>query len=200
MIFPLGILKTTLMRLRSELNSSVLRIWYITSGCEPSACFSRTKTMSDCLRVSRNPNSLAAEMKASSSGDSAWYCTSASAPSGITVWQMAMARTKCSSSSASGSDRHAVPIRRSSWKLNPRPDLPASGVSSAGRGCPLRRAMARSTSVWPWPYNVPAMEHLKNSITLHVSVPVLSERMVCTCPSSSFRLDVRAIAGVSVAA
>ena len=44
------------------------------------------------------------------------------------------------------------------------------------------------------------MDILKNSIELHVSVPVLSDSTVCTIPSSSFKLDVRARIGVSVAA
>ena len=44
------------------------------------------------------------------------------------------------------------------------------------------------------------MEHLKKSMLLHVSVPVLSLSTVCTIPSSSFRLLVRARAGVSLSA
>jgi len=43
------------------------------------------------------------------------------------------------------------------------------------------------------------MLHLKNSITLRVSVPVLSDSTVVTIPSSSLRLLVRATAGVSLA-
>ena len=61
-------------------------------------------------------------------------------------------------------------------------------------------AMLLSISVNPRPYETPAMEHLKKSMLLHVSVPVLSLSTVCTIPSSSFRLLVRARAGVSLSA
>ena len=40
------------------------------------------------------------------------------------------------------------------------------------------------------------MEHLKNSITLRVRVPVLSDNTVCIDPNSSLRLDVRARANI----
>uniref|UniRef100_A0A182TRG4 Uncharacterized protein n=1 Tax=Anopheles melas TaxID=34690 RepID=A0A182TRG4_9DIPT len=46
-------------------------------------------------------------------------------------------------------------------------------------------------------YIEPATLHFLNSITFRVSVPVLSENTYFTMPSSSFRLEVRAIAGVS---
>ena len=44
------------------------------------------------------------------------------------------------------------------------------------------------------------MLHLRKSITLHVSVPVLSEKMFEICPSSSFSAIVRTLHGVSVGA
>ena len=43
-------------------------------------------------------------------------------------------------------------------------------------------------------YAVPAMVHFLNSMMFLVSVPVLSEKMYLICPSSSFRLDVLALA------
>lgn len=47
----------------------------------------------------------------------------------------------------------------------------ADGASSASLR-PARFASVRSISVTPRPYRTPAMEHLKNSMRLHVSVPV----------------------------
>ena len=45
---------------------------------------------------------------------------------------------------------------------------------------------------------MPLTDSLKNSIALQVKVPVLSDKTVCTIPSSSFKLLVRAFIGVSV--
>lgn len=47
------------------------------------------------------------------------------------------------------------------------------------------------------PYVLPLMEHLLKTIMFCVSVPVLSEKMNSTWPSSSFRVVVLASAGVS---
>lgn len=47
-------------------------------------------------------------------------------------------------------------------------------------------------------YSLPPTEHRLNSMTFFVRVPVLSVNTYLTIPSSSFRLLVRAIAGVSV--
>ena len=45
---------------------------------------------------------------------------------------------------------------------------------------------------------IPAMEHCLKTISFLVNVPVLSEKMNFTWPSSSFKFEVRAFAGVSV--
>ena len=50
------------------------------------------------------------------------------------------------------------------------------------------------------PYLFPAMEHFLNSMTFRVSVPVLSLKINFTCPNSSFKFEVRAIAGVLLSA
>ena len=46
-----------------------------------------------------------------------------------------------------------------------------------------------SISVMPDPYVTPAMDALKKSILLQVRVPVLSDRMVFTIPSSCRQID-----------
>lgn len=50
--------------------------------------------------------------------------------------------------------------------------------------------------VYTHSYSLPPTEHRLNSMTFFVRVPVLSVNMYLTIPSSSFRLLVRAIAGV----
>ena len=58
-----------------------------------------------------------------------------------------------------------------SSKLKPSSRTAPSERGSSTRTCPARAAMVRSISVTPRPYLTPAIEHLKNSILLHVSVP-----------------------------
>jgi hypothetical protein len=60
----------------------------------------------------------------------------------------------------------------SSSKLNPA-SLTASsdGGGASGSGAPPRAAIVRCISVTPIPYFTPAMEHLKKSMRLQVSVP-----------------------------
>src|SRR5579862_10025994 len=48
------------------------------------------------------------------------------------------------------------------------------------------------------PYWMPPIEAWRNCIWLHVSVPVLSEKIYSIWPSSSTREEVRQTAGVSV--
>ena len=45
----------------------------------------------------------------------------------------------------------------------------------------------------PSPYDTPLIQAFLNSILLQVRVPVLSEKMKSTCPSSSFRSELRTI-------
>ena len=63
------------------------------------------------------------------------------------------------------------------------PTLPGPLPRRSGLPWPLTSA-ARPISVVPKPYDTPPMKHLRNSITFCVSVPVLSEKMYSTCPSS----------------
>ena len=60
-----------------------------------------------------------------------------------------------------------------SLKLKPGTWCPGSAASggSTGAGKPALAARVRWISVTPWPYCMPAMEHLKKSIWLQVRVP-----------------------------
>lgn len=53
------------------------------------------------------------------------------------------------------------------------------------------------TSASSLPNLTPPIEHILNSMRLRVNVPVLSENTYWTWPRSWFKLDVRALAGVS---
>mmetsp|Transcript_16349 Transcript_16349/g.55526 ORF Transcript_16349/g.55526 Transcript_16349/m.55526 type:complete len:248 (+) Transcript_16349:292-1035(+) len=207
---PSGLRTSTLMRLRSDVKSSVSSTSTRSStfpGCPAGASLVAVWRMAKASWRSWKlwPKYAAAQTRASSSGEAAESLIRPSTLSGMTVWHSASVRKKVSMSSACASP--APPLRswsmRGSWKetcskLSSLAILSASR-SSADGALPSSSSAAFPISVEPLPYSTPPTEHLRKSMTLHVSVPVLSLKMCEICPSSSLSVMVRTIMGVSEA-
>mmetsp|Transcript_46917 Transcript_46917/g.111685 ORF Transcript_46917/g.111685 Transcript_46917/m.111685 type:complete len:215 (-) Transcript_46917:1384-2028(-) len=178
---------TTEVRLRVLSKMLTLRTCQISSMPFPTLSPSpATRSMIRCASsrlLKKTPRLRAPCTNAHSSWDSAWYCGKTPSPSTSegpyptwTVWLSARWVRNMRMFSLSALRRQAPFASRSSTKLNAE-SIPAWGWGFGGSFCPLRRAIARSTSQYPRPYDTPAMEHLRNSMRFCVSVPVLSEKM-----------------------
>ena len=146
-------------------NSQVFRSWYCNSSL---SSFLMVITLS-IIPINSYPNYFAAYTRASSSGEADVYMSFFL--SKMTVWQRAMQRI---TSTNSGVFSSKWLFNFGSWKLT--------------------FGYYDSVAYLPVPYDTNPAENFLNSIMLQVSVPVLSENMYSTWPSSSFKLLAAAFA------
>mmetsp|Transcript_43360 Transcript_43360/g.107883 ORF Transcript_43360/g.107883 Transcript_43360/m.107883 type:complete len:211 (-) Transcript_43360:275-907(-) len=167
-------------------------------------CLSHTSTspVATCRPRYSNPKYSPAATNACSSGDEAHSSVLPFCPCSIsTEWLVAMATISSRASSpcvpalTTSSNSDGTPSASSNSMNSSTPGLQ---FANAGRGAllsftgvPLRSAWEMAVS--PQPYEVPPTMQRRNCMWLAVRVPVLSEKMCETCPSSSAKAKERTL-------